>query len=386
MIARRGSVYLAVIATVSAVTVLSLTGVAIRKSFNDRARIGVQSSEAHRLARSAAELAVHSGVTESDRFREQAAVGTLFTDLQVNNGKISATISDADTGGRVEITTDRYRVETDARVRDARSRLAFTLIGTEPELTTLVRDLGAIAYWPLDEATGSSTAFDVIGGFDGTYNDPDRAGVDTHEHGNSSPQNDWITHRTEVPHDDAFLIDEGTIAFWVCWDAFPLPGIQMAAVSKETPSGRDSASFRVVLESAGKISATITDQDDAGGTAEANGAITAGQWHHVVVTWRNQLCLFVDGVEVDKNSGVKVGLAAESGNKGIEANVGPWMFGVRNKTVLFQTPAYPTFGSVARVAIFDSELSQSDIEDLYEASSLPGPMDIEPDSFVRVVD
>lgn len=384
---RRGSVYIAVLGTVSVVTILALSGVAVRKSLNERARLGPDTSEARMLAQSAAELAIHGMTTAPDTFKATAETGILFEDLNLGTGGITATVIDVDTAATPTARTTNYRVTTDASAASSRSRLSFDAIVPEDAFTTLARELGAIAYWPLDEATGSSVAEDRLGTNPGTYIDPDRAGVDTHVHGNASPQNDWVTHRTEVPHNDVFLIEEGTIAFWVCWDHLPSALVpQMAAISKESVNGRDSASFFVTLENGGNLVATITDQDDAGGTAEATGVITAGQWHHIALTWDNQLCLFVDGVEVDKNSGVKVGLAEESGKNGIEPNTAPWMFGVRNKNVLFTTPAYPTFGSVARVVLFDTELKSSDIADLYAASSASDGLEVTPGSFARVVD
>jgi hypothetical protein len=381
---RRGSVYLAVLATVSAVTVLSLTGIALRKSFNERARVGTATADAHRLARSGAELAIHQAFATPDTFREQAATGTVFSARSLSDGTIAASATDLDTNTTPTAATTRYRVVSDASVHRSRSRLAFTLETLESDYTTLARELGAVAYWPLDEATGTSLATDVIGGYNGTYNDPSRAGVDTHVHGNASPQNDWISHRTAVPHHSAFELEEGTIAFWVCWDALPtLPGLQMGAVSKELTTKDGSAHLAIYLANGNKLVAGLNNADGDGGITEATSVITAGTWHHIAVCWGSKLAIYVDGVLVRGNSTVKIGLAAS--NK-TSANIAPWMFGVRNQTVLFQTPAYPTFGSVARVALFDSVLLEADIQDLYAASSLPGPIVPEQGSFARVVD
>lgn len=387
---RRGSVYLAVVATVSAVTVLTLTGVALRKSFNERARSGIHGQDAQRAARSAAELAIHGAIASEEVFVAQArSAGTLFSGLAIDSGTINATAVDADTGTIATGATTRYRVETEGVSGEARSRLAFTMRKQEPELTQLVRDLGAIAYWPLDEETGTSVADDVIGTFDGTYTDPSRVGVVTHEHGNASPRYDWITRRTEIAHNAAFELSEGVIAFWVRWDTMPILGNQMAAISKELPSIRSSACFAVTLESGGDLVVILDDQDENGGRLEVDnneGVISIGQWHHIAVTWGDKLRLFVDGVNVAENNRIKVGLQAASGKDEIDGNSGPWMFGVRNKTVLFNTPAHPTFGSVARVALFDLNLGESAIRELYEASSMPGPLELEQGSFVRVVD
>ena len=382
---RRGSVYLAVLATVSAVTVLSLTGIALRKSFNERARVGSATADAHRLARSGAELAIHQAYATPDTFREQAATGTVFSARSLSDGTITASAIDLDTDATPTDVTTRYRVVSDAAVYRSRSRLAFTLETLESDFTTLARELGAVAYWPLDEATGTSLATDVIGGYNGTYNDPTRAGVDTHVHGNASPQNDWISHRTTVPHHSAFELEEGTIAFWVCWDALPtLPGMQMGAVSKERTTKDDSAHLAIYLTTGNRLVARLDNKDGDGGTAEGTGLITAGTWHHIALTWGNKLCLFVDGTPTTISPNVRIGLAKD-GPK-VDENTAPWMFGVRNQTVLFTTPAYPTFGSVARVAVFDHELNPAEISDLRDASTLPGPIVPEQGSFARVVD
>ncbi|MFK7883787.1 MAG: LamG domain-containing protein [Phycisphaerales bacterium] len=379
---RRGSVYIAVLGTVSVVTILALSGVAVRKSLNERARLGPDTSEARILAQSAAELAIHGMTTAPDTFKATAETGILFEDLKLGTGGITATVIDVDTAATPTARTTNYRVTTDAAAANSRSRLSFDAIVPEDAFTTLVRDLGAIAYWPLDEATGSSTAQDVIGSNPGVYNDASRAGVDTHAHGNASPQNDWVTHRTEVPHDPLFELKEGTLAFWARWDSLPSFG-QLGAVSKELPSADGSAHLAIYLAKDDRLVFKLEDENGFGETLEATGVVDAGTWHHIAVKWGKCLELFVDGSRAEKGSNDHVSLGSCSHS---DENTAPWMFGVRNIEVFSLEPAYPTFGSIARVVLFDTELNSADIMELHETSTAPGPLELVQGSFARVVD
>ncbi|MEM9372422.1 MAG: LamG domain-containing protein [Planctomycetota bacterium] len=380
---RRGSVYLAAVGTVAAVTALSLTGVALRKSFHDRARIGVESADAHRMARSASELAIHTALNDSDAFVDAAPTGSVFDGIKLGSGTISAAVTDADTDGTASSATTRFRVVADANTGRARSRLAFTLERSEDPFTTLARDLGAIAYWPLDEATGSSVAEDVIGGYDGAYIDPNCAGVDTHVHGNASPKNDWITQYTRVPHDPAFVLAEATIGFWAYVDYLPILGNQQGLIGKELPASDGSAFLSVYLDTSDKIVVELQDKGNEGEVIEATGVVDAGTWHYITVTWDNKLRLYVDGKKEAQSSNTQIGLDSSGG---VADNTAPWTFGVRNIEVLWTQPAFPAFGSVARVVVFDRELNPADIKDLCDTSTTPGPLELEPGSFARVVD
>jgi len=380
--ARRGSVYLAVVATVTVVTVLSLTGIALRKDLNQRARVGAASSAAHQLARSAAELAIHRAYDEPDLFIEQAATGSVFSGISLGNGSMSASAADAETDKQPIANTDRFDIIADAVVGQARSRLAFRLSEKEDDLTTFARTLGAIAHWPLDEPVNSTVAEDVIGSFHGTFNDVREPGQRTHVHGNGAPEIEHVFDRIIVPHDPAFSLESGTLTFWMYLDSASL-GVTSGLIDKSHPTWDSSAYLLVYAVSGTRLVARLDDSRGQGGTVESTGVISQARWHHVAVSWNDELKLYINGVMVDNDSGNKLGFAADSQ---VGANTRDWTFGALNVWNSGSTPAHPTGGSVARVTLFDSDLSDVQVGDLFKADSVPGPIILEQGSFTRVVD
>lgn len=96
--ATRGSVYVAVLAVVAAVSVLTLSGVALRRALHERAEIGGQMSQARRLAQSGAELAVHGSQSDPDNFHASALDGIILPTTNLGGGSIVVRVQDADNG------------------------------------------------------------------------------------------------------------------------------------------------------------------------------------------------------------------------------------------------------------------------------------------------
>ncbi|MCC5822588.1 MAG: LamG domain-containing protein [Phycisphaerales bacterium] len=383
---RRGSVYLAIIVVIAAVTMLVMTGVALRKQINERAQLAGQGSDASRLAVSAAELAIEHAYRDTDAFIARSFTGTIFSNLNLSAGAIAATVTDADTQGPVQDETERFRVVADARVGQARSRIGFEMDLPEDDLTRYVSVHNRIvAYWPLDEVN-QTTAVDKINARNGVYGVQSAAGAMTHEHGNPAPRVQWVTEHIRVPHRSAFELANGTLCFWIRFDLKPTTsGIQMAAISKERSPLGSSVSlssyltdnhFYYTLEASSGIGRSIRFSSNR---------IVEGQWHFIALTWgSNGMELYLDGVRRADHSGTTVGL------NGIflirPANTQDWYFGVRNIPWSTYDQSSPTFGSVARVMLFSAQLSGSTINELYEASSMPPGFRVIPGSFARVVD
>jgi hypothetical protein len=386
---QRGSVYLAVIGVVSAVTLFTLAGVALRKEINARARASVSAQDARLAAQSGAELATHLALESPAKFVALATAGKeIYPEFSFDGGTLAVGVADESTDAVATAATEAFRVTADARQGSSRSRLAFTVQYVEDDLTKAVKELGAVAYWPLDEVTGSSTATERIAGYDGAYSNTSAVGRQSHPHGNVAPRNYWIDEYTRVPHDPAFELEEGTIALWAKWDILPTV-VEAAVVSKESDSFDSDADLSIYLDTAGNLVGRLRERallgGGSGGTVEANGVITAGTWHHIAFSWGkgNKLELWVDGVCVAKTNSIKVGLSA--GN-GVSANQRPWYFGVRNRSYYSYNPAYFTYGSVARVALFNAALKQSEVEELMKSSSMRDKLEVERGSFARVVD
>lgn len=383
----RGSVYLAVLGVVSAVTLFTLAGVALRKEINARARASVSAQDARLAAQSGAELATHLALESPAKFVALATAGKeIYPEFSFDGGTLAVGVADASTDAAATATTESFRVTTDARQGSSRSRLAFTVQYVEDDLTKAVKALDAVAYWPLDEQTGSTTASDRIAGYDGAYSKASAVGKQTHTHGNAAPRNYWVDEYTRVPHDDAFELEQGTIVLWAKWDILPSL-VDAAVVSKENESYDSDADLAIYLDTSGNLVGRLRERallgGGTGGTVEANGVITAGTWHHIALSWGDKLELWVDGVCVAKNTSVKIGL---SPGNGVSANERPWYFGVRNRSYLGYNPAYFTYGSVARVALFDDALNQSEVEQLMKSSSMRDKLEVQRGSFARVVD
>lgn len=379
----RGSVYVAVLAVVSAVAVLTLSGVALRRALHERAQVGGRVSEARRLAQSGAELAIHGAETDPAAFHAGALDGLVLPSTSLGDGRLRVTIEDDDTGVAPTSGTTNFRVVSEASVSEARSRLGFVLTKPPDEMTRAVTDLGAIAYWALDEVN-SAVADEPIGGRDGTYQAPASAGADVHAHGNAAPRMDWITEAVRVPHDSAFQTANGTVAFWVRFDLLPVAGTQFGAVVKERTTANSSMDLAFWIDSS-NLNFKLQNSTNQGTTIScAVSKITAGRWHFIAGTWGSTgMNLYLDGSLVAnsrKSHGMNVVLLTRF------ANTQDWYFGLRNQPYGSYSQFWPTYGSVARVSLFDRGLTESEVNRLYQASTVKGLIEIEEGSFARVTD
>lgn len=381
MIHRRGSVYLAVVGTISAVTVLTLTGVALRKGLHARARVGTETDASRILARSGAELVLDSAINHPSDFVAAVAKGAVLDGVTVPDGTVSAACVDADTGTAITDETESIRVIVSAAVGDATSRLGFAVTSKEDPLTTLVKKFGAISYWPLDEKTGSTRAIDVIAGHDGAYNDSTAPGAEAHVHGNKAPAIDDTGDRVVVAHHSDFEESDGTIACWVYFDAIPSSGRYETVISKENTSSSKQGYFSLYLSYDGTLNTAIQSNRGGGIATAASGIIKPKTWHHVAVTFGNGLLLYIDGTLVAKNATNNYGLDSSGGT---DPNTQPWFFGASNQSGLLSWPINATKGSVARVALFDDILTETDIGELHKTSSATQELELIPGSFVRV--
>lgn len=385
MRARRGSIYLAVLIVVSAVTVLVLVGVALRKEINDRARTGVDMGEATRLARAGAELAAQQADNSLTTFRTTAATGKVYTGLTLGTGRISATVTDTATGLTPTASTTSWDVVADATVGQARSRLKVTLEQQEDDYRRLAEELGAVSYWPADEAAGTAVAEDVFGDHDGVYGNLNAAGLRTHVHGGIAPRIEWVNEYIRVPHNSAFEITNGTICFWVRFDAIPsIGGVQCAAVVKEDNSSTTEPDFAIWIQSSG-LYYKLNNSSGPGNTINCSiSKLTQGVWAHVAASWGDTgMQLFVNGKRVAQDGAAVMDLAVSGSRPACKQD---WYFGVRNQPFLIYSQYWPTSGSVARVALFPSQLTEAQVDALYQSLTVPDDVLPVQGSYARVVD
>ncbi len=368
--ARPGSVYLAVLVVVSAVTALVLTGAALRKHLHERAAVGGDAGAVRRLAMSAAEMVVHAAATDEVEFRKHAESGMLFDNLALAPGSVSASIVDADTKTAATPATTKFRVVTTATVGDATSRLSVLLRDTPSNaLSVLMSSMNPkpIAYWPLDEVKVSG-GVDRIGGRNAVFNTPAAAGAYTHSHGGPVPRVVRQAEFVRVPHHDVFELANGTLCFWVRFDQKPTGSSERGVIAKERIPQDTPMSLAVYLTSS-RLRYTMNNSNNNGATIECSSSkITEGKWHFMAVTWGDLgMELYIDGTR--EAFGPSTMDLNESNGPVRPPNKYDWLFGARNGAG--NTPASPIQGSVARVSLFNVRLSQAQIRSIHQADAMP---------------
>lgn len=381
---RTGSVYLAVVVVIAAVTILTLTGVALRKRINDQSVVATDASAAHAAARSGAELVIQRALSDRDGFHTLATTGSVFSNVPVQPGRVTARIRDAATDGAVVADTRRYAVVADAAAGQARSRLGFELLRPEDPLTLLIRaEPSAVAYWPLDEVE-ESVAVDRLNGRNGVYSMPHAAGARTHAHGNPAPSVDSKNDYVQVDHKPAFELRNGTLCFWVRFESLPVGNQEVAVVSKEGNSLEREISLAVWLDRTRRLSFMLNNKPKHGGLIQSD-PINLNAWYFITISWGDAgMRLYVNGNHTSTNGAARVGLQRQYvflyGWR--DANKHSWKFGRRS-----QAADGPTnYASVARVSLFSTQLPGQKIRELYEATSMEPGFRVVPGSFARVVD
>lgn len=382
---RRGSVYLAVVTVVAAVTTLTLTGIALRRQIHDAAIAPVDATAAQRMALSAAEIVTHQAWSDMNQFRTVARTGTIFQQISTSPGQISARVTDANSGGLPTVDTTRFRVITEAEVGRARYRLGMTLHIPDDALLERIRSIpSALVYWPLDEVN-TTTAEESIAGRHATYSLASIAGAQTHTHGNPSPRMFWNTEYVRAAHHAQYELANGTLAFWARFDVKPsTSGYRMYAVNKEV-TRTSGMSLGVYLDSTNLVF-DLTNRNGNGSTLTTpTSNIIVGQWHHIAVTWgSNGMEIYLDGTRRNRNTGARQGMNSVLLVRA--ANTSDWHFGVRELPESIYSHSSPIVGSVARVALFSSQLSGSQIESISQSSSTIQGIQPVIGSFARIVD
>jgi hypothetical protein len=214
--------------------------------------------------------------------------------------------------------------------------------------------LHPLAYWPLNETSGS-TAFDVIGGYNGTYMGYytlQQPGLTNAIYGtNSYSANfDGTTTYVDIPEGPFNITNAISVMGWMN---------ASSAVSFEDLVGHGDLSWRTSIDS--------PSQGYPGGNdgslpndATSTSSILNGIWHLVIYTYNgsftnNNGMLYVDGQLVAENSI----LSPLQGD-----NLDVWIGGAPDYGT---TPGRSRifYGDMANVAIFTNALSAAEIEGLY---------------------
>jgi parallel beta-helix repeat protein len=136
--------------------------------------------------------------------------------------------------------------------------------------------------WLLDETSGTA-ANDSIAGNHGTYLNGvllSRGAVGSCSTG--SVQFDGVNDHVVIPHRSSYLLDNGTVAFWVKVDS--LPGGSRGLFSKDSTGYDTGGHLTLWLNNNGTIRVR---QQSTNATYEYNSTATiqVGQWNHIAYTW-----------------------------------------------------------------------------------------------------
>jgi uncharacterized protein YjdB len=236
--------------------------------------------------------------------------------------------------------------------------LALTVVVPSP-FEQSVLQYQPIAFWPLDETSGT-TAYDVIGGYNGTY-------IGGCTLGQPGPTNaffganslattlDGASGYVDIPEGPFNITNAITIVAWL--DPLGTSGFDGIV-------GHGDASWRMSYDAQSQPGANdgnATGQSDAGNST----AITEDAWHQVVYTYNgfvgqpNNGALYIDGMLAGNNTIV-------APPKGDHLDV--WIGGA---------PDYGTArlisASVADVSIFAYPFTAGQVAGLYNGSFVPGP-------------
>ncbi|MCK4775001.1 MAG: cadherin-like domain-containing protein, partial [Candidatus Krumholzibacteria bacterium] len=228
----------------------------------------------------------------------------------------------------------------------------------------VVLSMNPLSYWRLGEGAGTAAAdFGSIAN-DGTYSSVvlGTTGAITGD-ANTAPRFDGASSYVEIPHDDAYLLDQGSLQLWFRFNANP--AAREALYSKDANGFVTGGHFSVFVRSDGSLDIRL--QSATGDSNLNSNSLSTSQWHHIVVTFGSRgMELFVDGnlVGTDPYNG---GLGTTSGGIGNyePATIGANTWGSNTGSIF---PLGEHFdGVVDEVAIFDSQLTLSQVRALRRA-------------------
>jgi len=233
------------------------------------------------------------------------------------------------------------------------------LLGASGSYMGAVMAAGPVAYWPLNETTGT-VAYDLVGGNDGTYTggvtlgQPGIANGGFGFPGSYAAWFDGNSGRVEIPQGPFNLTNALSIVAWVSVTNTPshFSGVV----------GRGDGSWRMSVNTSGKPGGNVAHvYSDATGPS----SIVSTNWRMLAYTYTgdpgiaNNGRLFVDGLPVVTNT---VG-AFTGGSYDV------WIGG---------SPDYGTArilsGGIAHVAVFTNTLSSAQLQSLYQIGTNAVPL------------
>ena len=220
-----------------------------------------------------------------------------------------------------------------------------------------------LAHWALGETSGT-TAGDYEGGFDGKYVNGVTLGEPGAINQSSDPaarfdgRDDYI----EVPHDNVFLLDDGTLMVWFKADTLSR---DQGLFSKDS-SDYDTGGHLTLYRTGSNV--TVRLQSTKATYALGTPSISSNVWVHVACSWGSDgMQMYLNGQPVASNS-YRGGLGRTSGGSGNREPIaiGANSWGSGNEIV---TPLQGYFdGVIDEVLLFGYQLTDEQIQEIYNAA------------------
>ncbi|MGH7952945.1 MAG: LamG-like jellyroll fold domain-containing protein, partial [Limisphaerales bacterium] len=240
------------------------------------------------------------------------------------------------------------------------SNLTLTVVAPSVYQQAIL-SLNPIAYWPLNETSGT-TAYDMIGGNNGTYNSIYALGATGPTNsffGDSSYAAgfDGTSSYVDIPEGPFNITNAITTVAWV--QLLAVPGF-------DGLFGHGDASWRMSVNPSSQPGAN--DGTSASGDATSPTGIFDGNWHMVAYTYTgvpgqaNNGSLYVDGVLVANNTV----LTAPVGD-----NLDVWIGGSPDYGTARLLPAY-----IADAAVFNQSFTAAQVQGIYNGIAVAGTQTI----------
>jgi hypothetical protein len=250
------------------------------------------------------------------------------------------------TGGEYDADLDRYAVLAHRPVLPYKQKV----INTAP-----------IAYWPLDEVTGTDANCEIDSNQDGTFaRDVSVMGTTMGPDGMTAPMfngtDDYVNCKSAT-FDSAFDGEEGSVFIWAKVDNL---GVWTDAAWRRMFSLDANTAAEYVRLTRHSTNNRLSRYYRAGGVTETDHqeGLSLVNWMHVGITW--SLSAGVDGEVRYWLNGAEIGT--------VDTTLGTWVGPVDATFPLIgastQAPAQVWYGGLSHCAVWDRPLSATEIEDL----------------------
>lgn len=218
---------------------------------------------------------------------------------------------------------------------------------------------GCLAHWMLDETSGL-TALDSLGGISGFYRNGVTLGATSSRFASSFVRFDGGNDFVEVPHNDTFLLDGGTIVFWFRTDQ---ASKKQGLISKDS-TGYDTGGHVSISTTSGRIEVRL--QSTGSSYYVRSDPISSHTWYQVAFAFGAAgMKLYVNGVLADSDA-YAGGLGSTSGGSGNHEPMAIGVLATNSGDLTLAGWNYPLRGDIEDVRFYGRALTAGEAASLYE--------------------